>query len=246
MDIAKQVIITGASSDLGRALVAELGKDESVKIIGTMMRKRSANEVYSKNITMVDHCDLTTVKCCETLAGIADDHFTGPFGVVHSVGQFWNHVPFSEYSPQAARDMLDSHVTTFYNVMFALIPIMRARGGGSTVAFSCSSVKYNYPWMASFTAAKSAVDSLVRSLANEFSGDGLRFNSLVLSSLKTTKVRESKPYGDFEHFTPPDDIAPIVRFLLSDEAYLVNGNTISLLSHSDDFYRTGYFKRVAK
>jgi len=100
--------------------------------------------------------------------------------------------------------------------------------------------------MASFTAAKSAVESLVRSLANEFSGDGMRFNSLVLASVKTKKVKQSKPHGDFLHFIPPSDILPVIKFLLSGDAYLVNGNAINLFKHSDQFYHAGYFERVAR
>jgi NAD(P)-dependent dehydrogenase (short-subunit alcohol dehydrogenase family) len=100
--------------------------------------------------------------------------------------------------------------------------------------------------MSAFTAAKSAVESLMRSMANEFSGDGLRFNSLVLASLQTAKVYASKPHGDFDNFIPPMQLVPIVRFLLSDASGLVNGNAINVFKHSDAFYHTGYFERVAR
>ncbi len=123
---------------------------------------------------------------------------------------------------------------------------MKDKGGGSSIAFSCNSVKYNFPWMASFTASKSAVESLIRSLANEYSGDRMFFNSLVLASLKTDKVKKSKPNGDFAHFIPPQDLVPIIEFLFSDSAYLINGNSINLFQHSEKYYHTGYFERVAR
>ena len=108
------------------------------------------------------------------------------------------------------------------------------------------SVKYNYPLMASFTASKSAVESLMRSLANEYSGYNMRFNSIVLASLRTSKVIQAKPHGDHAHFIPPKDISPIIRFLLSDASYLVNGNAINLFIHSEDFYNSGYLKRIGR
>ena len=79
-----------------------------------------------------------------------------------------------------------------------------------------------------------------------FHEDGLRFNSLMLSSLKTQKEHESKPHGDFDNFLPPEDIVPVIRFLLSRESYLVNGNVISLFRHSETFYNSGFFQRIAK
>lgn len=240
------LIITGISSELGQVLARQLGAAASVPIIGTMRRARRKDDDVPAHMLLLDECDLTKPECCAAVASAASRQFSGPFGFIHSVGDYWDHVPFLDVGPAQASQMFDSHVTTFYNVMQAMIPVLQAKGGGSAITFSCNSVKHNYPWMASFTAAKSAVDSLVRSLANEFSGDGMRFNSLVLASLKTTKVQRAKPYGDFANFIPPADLVPIIRFLLSDEAYLINGNAINLFVHSDVFYNAGYFQRVAK
>jgi len=195
---------------------------------------------------LIDSCDLTKPECCEQIAKAANARFKGSFGFVHSVGDFWDHVPFLKFDPEKANHMFESHVTTFYNILQALVPVLKVKGGGSCVGFSCNSVRYNYPWMASFTASKNAIDSLVRSLANEFSGDKIRFNSLILASVRTKKVKHSKPHGDFAHFIPPKDIVPVVRFLLSKDAYLVSGNTINLFRHSRRFFRSGYFERIAK
>lgn len=246
MSESKQIIITGISSELGGILARELAKERGVKIIGTMRRKRTVKDKFPRNIHLLDGCDLTKPECCSKVSTAAERLFKGRFGLIHCVGDFWHHVPFLECDPKKAKTMFESHVTTLYNTLQSLIPIMKGRKGGSVVAFSCNSTLYHYPWMTAFTASKSAVDSIITSLANEYSGDNLRFNSLRLSSLKTEPVRRSKPHGDFVHFTPPGHIVPVVRFLLSPEAYLVNGNTISIFKHSDEFYRQGYFERVSK
>jgi NAD(P)-dependent dehydrogenase (short-subunit alcohol dehydrogenase family) len=245
MKHTNQIIITGISSELGRVLAQELSRQKGVCVIGTMRRLRKPADTFPKNVRIIDGCDLTKPEYCQQLADAAKG-FRGPFGLVHSVGDFWDHVPFLDFGPQEANRMFASHVTTFYNVLQSIVPIMRSHKGGSCIAFSCNSVRYNYPWMASFTASKSAVDSLVRSLSNEYSGDNLRFNSLVLASLRTRKVRFSKPHGDFAHFIPAKDIVPVIKFLLSKDSYLVNGNTINLFRHSDQFYSSGYFQRIAK
>lgn len=246
MSESKQIIITGISSELGGVLARQLAEDKSVRIIGTMRRASKANDKFPSNVQVIDGCDLTKPACCQRLADAAKKRFKGPFGFIHSVGDFWDHVPFLDFDSEKAGHMFSSHITTFYNVLQSLVPVMRSHKGGSCIAFSCNSVRYNYPWMASFTASKSAVDSLIRSLTNEFSGEGLRFNSLVLASVKTKKVHDSKPHGDFAHFIPPKDIVPVIQFLLSKDSYLVNGNSINLFRHSEEYYRTGYFQRIAK
>lgn len=243
---SKQIIITGISGDLGGILAKALANDSDVTLIGTMRRKRMATDRFPKNVNVLDDCDLTKPECCAQVAATAHQLFTGPFGFIHSVGDFLDHVPFLNIDSEKASRIFESNVITLCNILRALIPVMQAKRGGSSIAFSCSSVTYRYPWMASFTASKAAVDSLVQSLAHEFSGDALRFNSLVLSSLKMEKERKSKPHGDFENFIPPLDLVPIIQFLLSPESYLINGNAITVYRHSDRFYHTGYFERVAK
>jgi NAD(P)-dependent dehydrogenase (short-subunit alcohol dehydrogenase family) len=243
---SKLIVITGVSSELGSVLASELAKEPHVRIIGTMRRALRAGDEFPENVSVVDECDLTIRECCVGLAKHVDAKSQGPFGFVHCVGDFWDHVPFLEFGSEQARKLFASHVDTLYNALQALVPLMQAKGGGSSIAFSCNSITYNYPYMASFTASKSAVNSLVRSLANELSGHHLRFNSVVLASLQTSKVREAKPRGDFAHYIPPTDIVPIVRFLLSDESYLVNGSCLNLFVHSNQFYNLGYFQRISK
>lgn len=242
----QDILITGISSDIGRTVVAALARDAGVHILGTMRRTRPGRLRFAKCVTVLDQCDLTQAACCERLACAAEKRFRGPFGFVHCVGDFWDHVPFLEYDTESAEKMFSSHVITFYNALRAIVPLMVRNGGGSTISFSCNSTRYSYPWMTAFTASKSATDSMVRSLANEHAGQGLRFNSLVLSSVQTEKVRKSKPHGDFAHFIRATDLVPVIRFLMSEEGRLVNGNNINMFEYSAEFYSSGYFERVAK
>ena len=243
-----KIIISGISGDLGSVLANELVRKngDDVSIIGTMRRKLRANERFPGNVHLIDGCDLTNPENCAVVSDAARRLFDGPFGFIHCVGDFKDHEPFLAVSAESAIKVFESNVTTLLNMTKALIPLMIESGGGSSIAFSCNSVMHNYPCMSPFTAAKAAIDSLMRSLANEFSGDQLRFNSIVLSSLKTGKERISKPHGDFENFIPVEDMLPIIEFLLSPGAYLVNGNAIGVFKHSDTYFNTGYFQRVAK
>lgn len=244
MDCSKQVLIAGINSDLGRVLARELSKDGSVKVVGST--RLSAGQLANVPAAAIIYdCDLTVASRAEELSNEAGTHFDGPFGYVHCVGNFCFHESFRDLSPTQAADMFRSHVETLYNAIHAIQPIMEGLGGGSVVAFSCNSVKYNYPLMAAFTAAKSAVESLTRSLANELSGAGVRMNALQLASLKTQKVIESKPHGDHANFVCPNEVVPIVRFLLSAEARLLNGSVMNVFQHSPGYYRSGYFQRVA-
>ena len=246
MNTFKQILITGISSDLGTVLANAFATDKGINIIGSMRRKLLPDDNFPDNVLIVDECDLTDIKDAKRIASVVSATFHEQFSLIHSVGNFWEHVPFLQTSSLEAQKMFESHMLTLYTVLQEIIPIMISNGGGSCVAFSCNSTKYNYPLMAAFTASKSSIESLIRSLAHEFSGDRIRFNSLSLASLKTKKVKESKPHGDFVNFLDPLELVPIIRFLLSDDSIYVNGTTFNIYKYSDNFYRKGYLSRIAK
>lgn len=231
----KNIIIGGVSSDLGRVLAKELACVRGRVIVGTTRQDSEVRLGLPAGVKIISKCDLADDSACSVLAEEASC-FDGPFGYIHSVGNFWEHVPFNEWNSENAAEMWNSHVHTLYVVLQKLVPVMIAKGGGSTIAFSCNSVRYNYPWMTAFTAAKSAVDCLIRSLANEFAEHDLRFNSLVLSSLHTAKVADSKPNGDVDNFIPPCDLLPTIEFLMSPVPILSMETTLVYLSSVRRFF----------
>jgi NAD(P)-dependent dehydrogenase (short-subunit alcohol dehydrogenase family) len=245
MNCQNEIVITGITSNLGRAVASVLSTSADVRIIGTTRRSGSDVGHFPRNVEIIEDCDLCEVTACEVLASAAS-RFEGPFGLVHSVGEFFPQAPFLDFIPGDLEKLLLSHVATFQNVVRCLVPAMIPRGGGACISFSCNSTVYNYPHMSTYTASKSAIESLTRSFANEFSGYGIRFNSLMLASLKTPREELLKPHGDFDNYVPPEDVAPIIRFLLSKEAYLINGSVVNLFKHSPEFFNTGFFERISR
>ena len=136
---AQQILITGISSEIGSVLAKELTRDPGVRMIATMRRKRPPGFNPGKHIHIIDQCDMTLPECCDRVAETVDRRFRGSFGLVHSVGDFWYHVPFLEFGSEQAKRMFDSHVITFYNILQAIVPVMKKKGGGSVIAFSCNS-----------------------------------------------------------------------------------------------------------
>jgi NAD(P)-dependent dehydrogenase (short-subunit alcohol dehydrogenase family) len=120
---------------------------------------------------------------------------------------------------------------------------MVSRGGGRLVAFSCNSIQHNYPEMAPFTAAKAAVETLVKCIANEYSTAGIQANALALPTIRTPKVCESKDLPDEEDYVAPAELARIVLDEILCLSSYVNGNSIKLFKPSSAFYRTSYFDR---
>jgi short-subunit dehydrogenase len=245
MSERQSFLITGASSYLGKVLSNYLSKKDSNKVFLT-----SRSVCNFKDLENLDHVkylpniDLLKENDLQKLRSEVEDFFGGKFNIIHSVGYFRAHEPFENTNLEEAKNMVASHYLTLYGVVYAMLPLLRQRKGGHIIAFSCNSVKYRYPYMISFTAAKAAIESFIGGIANEFGKDGILANALALSSLQTPFVRESKPFGDYEHYIHLEDIAALCEELVKNPFKLMNGNTLSLYEYSDTFFHQGYFERI--
>jgi len=109
--------------------------------------------------------------------------------------------------------------------------------GGSIINISSSATSVTPPQTAVYTGTKGAVDAITRVLAKELGARKIRVNAILPGMVETEGVRAAGlDQGDFrrtvEAQTPlgrigqPDDIAPMVVFLASDDAGYITGETI--------------------
>ncbi len=139
--------------------------------------------------------------------------------------------------------MINSHYITLFGVIKAVLPIMQKLKGGKIIAFSCNSVKYNYPDMAAFTSAKAAIECLIKCTANELSQYHITANAFALPSIKTEQVIQSKPEAFHKNYPTLDELTDCIERTVENLSPLETGNIIQLFKYSDSFYHKGYYER---
>ncbi|MDR0917501.1 MAG: SDR family oxidoreductase [Oscillospiraceae bacterium] len=231
-------LITGGNSEIGRELIMEL--DRRGHTVFTTSRSKLK---YTAPCAYLDGIDLT---CEDDVLGLftkVAEVFASPFNVIHSVGDFWYHKTIENTPLDQAAAMISSHYLTLYAVIRHAVPLMSKVGGGRVLAFTCNSVKYNYPEMAAFTSAKAAVECLIKCVANEYSSMGITANAFALPSIKTDQVLSSKPAELTGNFISMNELARSIEDIVEHLPQFANGNVISLFKHSDTFYHKGYYER---
>ncbi|MGC5698971.1 3-oxoacyl-ACP reductase FabG [Pseudomonas sp. NFXW11] len=109
--------------------------------------------------------------------------------------------------------------------------------GGSIINVSSSVTSFTPANSTVYTASKGAVDAVTRTLANELGARNIRVNSVNPGLIETEGVHASGFFQDefrqqIEAITPlgrigkPQDIAPAVAFLASNEASWITGETL--------------------
>lgn len=238
-------LITGANSYLGTEMAIHLAANPQNQIFTTSRRPGNfdtaplgTNHRHLSGIDLLDTGDLTR------LVAAVEKWSADKFHIVNCVGYFPGYMPIDAMPLSEARTVFDSNVSTLYATASAFLPVMRAKGGGHFIAFSSHAVPHSYPLMAAFLAAKAAVDSLVRSIANEWARDGIIANALAIATLDTPTERHMRPAADNRDWLHVEQILRYVEDMVRPAFSIMNGNTIHLYNYSEGFFHQSYFDRL--
>ncbi|MFN4170402.1 MAG: SDR family NAD(P)-dependent oxidoreductase [Pseudorhodobacter sp.] len=131
---------------------------------------------------------------------------------------------------------LDINLKAYFFAAQAVIPGMKAAGGGSIVNFSSISYMMGNAGYPVYAAANAAINSLSRSLAREFGPDRIRVNALMPGWVLTQKQKDLwvTPEGLEAHLArqclkdplAPSDITGGVLFLASNLSRMMTGQAL--------------------
>lgn len=235
-------IITGANSEIGIALADHLYQNGHELLLFSRNGKKGPLK-DNEDVTWIDGVDFTKEEDLNKVKRAAEETFEAPFTLVHSVGNFWKHKPLTSTSFEEVKGMMNSHYITLFGVIKAVVPVMQKVKGGKIIAFSCNSVKYNYPDMAAFTSAKAAIECLIKCVANEQSKYGITANAFALPSIATEAVKKTKPEEFWNGYTTLEELAICIEDTIENLSPLINGTVLNLFKYNKSFYHVSYYDR---
>jgi NAD(P)-dependent dehydrogenase (short-subunit alcohol dehydrogenase family) len=240
-------VITGANSFLGRAFAKMLSKNENYKVFLTSRSKFNFNGLLkNKNVSYLPELDLTVESDVKKFADAVNDFLPNQFHVINCLGYFPGYDTIQEINTETAKKIFDSNVIALYSVANNLLPLMCKRKGGHFIGFSTHTSYQHYPRMVAFTAAKAAVESLIRGIANEYFEKGINANTIALATLLTETELKIKPKGDSKNWLKTDEVCEFVENIVLQPSKLVSGNVIHIYKYSDSFFHQSYFDRINK
>ena len=228
----KRALVTGGATGLGLAMgqaMAEAG----AHVIA--VSRRTPESLPIPGAAHYAHDVTDTGAAGPLVERIEREH--GPIDIL--VNNAGNHLkkPIEQMTVEEYQSILDVHLTGAFALTRAVVPGMRARGGGS-VLFTASMVSYfGMPDVIGYSTAKSGIMGLVHSLAVELGPSGIRVNAIapgwMLTPMFATavetdperkrKILDRTPLG---RFGDPADVGQAAVYLSSDAASFVTGATL--------------------
>jgi len=135
--------------------------------------------------------------------------------VVNLVGGFAAGRKVHETEPDAFEAVLRINLRPGFLLARAAMPRLVAAGGAAFVGVSARAALQPFPGAAGYITAKAGVLAFIQALDAEYADLGVRCNAILPSTIDTPANRRSQPAADFSRWVPPEQIAEVVRFLLS-------------------------------
>lgn len=236
----KVVVVTGGAGGIGEAITrAFVAQGARVGFLDIDVARGERLEAELGESALFIPCDLTDIPALRAAVTAVRERFG-------AVGVLINNAAHDERHPtlEVTEAYWDGRIAVNLKHQFfaaqAVLPDMQAAGKGAIVNLGSTSWVIGQGGMAAYTASKSAVLGLTRSLARDFGPDGVRVNAIAPGWIMTERQLELwvTPETEKDIYERqclkrplvPDDIARVVVFMASDEAgaitnqhYIVDG-----------------------
>jgi 3-oxoacyl-[acyl-carrier protein] reductase len=231
-------LITGGSRGIGRATALRLASEGADIAFSYASRVRDADQTAAAiravgRRAVYRACNVANPDDVKRLVDEAQQ--LGPIDYLVHSGAISNIQDHSTLSLELWRETIDVNLTGAYLAVFAVKDQMIQRRFGRIVTISSVAALRPRKMQIHYASAKAGVIAFTRCCAEAFAPYNIRVNCVapgltdtemarVLSPEMMESVVEQTPLG---RFGTPEEIASVIRFLLSEESSFMTGHTLA-------------------
>jgi NAD(P)-dependent dehydrogenase (short-subunit alcohol dehydrogenase family) len=221
----KVVLITGANGGLGTSITQ------------SFLRTGAAVTGVSNKISSADfpQSNFTALTADLTKASTADDVVKSVIAqhgrldiLIHVLGAFAGGKSIAETDDATWEQMQDLNLSAAFYILRAAIPHLRKSGSGRIVAIGSLAAVEPHAGIGAYVTFKSALVSLVRTVAVENRDAGVTANVILPDTMDTPGNRKAMPNADPAKWVATQDVAELALWLTEDRATHTTGTAFPI------------------
>lgn len=232
----KTALVTGSSRGIGKAIALRLSKDGFKVFVHCSGNTEKANEVKEEIIKNGGEAEVISANLCDTDETMKIIEKTGNLDVLVLNASIQIKKKWEEISLDDCYNQLNCNYVSSLILIQQVVPFMKEKGWGRIVTIGSVQEAKPHPDMLVYSSSKAAQTNMVKSLATQLAPFGITVNNVAPGVIYTDrnkealsdenyakKVTDTIPVG---FYGTPEDCAPTVSLLCSDEGRYITGQSI--------------------
>ncbi|MFN8520459.1 MAG: SDR family NAD(P)-dependent oxidoreductase [Chloroflexota bacterium] len=225
------VVVTGGARGIGDAIVERFAAD-GARVVSLDLGDAETPRVGARYLQadVASHADVA--------AAFDDiDAHEGRVDVLVNNAGIQRVALTDRFDPVVWRQVVDVHLFGMFHCSQAALRRMLPGRSGCIVSISSVAAFATIPGRGPYSAAKGAIASLTRTMAAEYAEVGIRVNAVAPGSVRTKLIEQGIADGSIDlqallseipmrRQAAPSEVAAVVRFLASEDASYITGQTI--------------------
>lgn len=238
----KVVLVTGGAQGIGKAIVLELAKKHYDVVINYLTSNKAAallEEEIKKNYdvrVMTIQADVSKEEEVDAMISLIEKKWGGVDILINNAAVDLSNL-FHLKTADEFRKTLDVNVVGAFNCSKRVYRHMLDQGYGRIINISSTNgINTYYPMCIDYDASKAALISLTHNLAFEY-GPYINVNAIAPGFIGTDNeldgydeefLKEEQEKIMVNRYGKPEEVAYLVKFLISDEANFINNTIIRI------------------
>jgi NAD(P)-dependent dehydrogenase (short-subunit alcohol dehydrogenase family) len=221
----KVVLITGANGGLGTSITKAFL--EAGALVTGVSNKISAAEFPQANFTAIS-TDLTKASAAEEVVQSVVKREGRLDILIHVLGGFAGGKSIAETDDATWEQMQDLNLSSAFYVLRAAIPHLRKSSSGRIVAIGSLAACEPHAGLGAYVTFKSALVSLVKTVALENRDAGVTANVILPDTMDTPGNRKAMPTADPSKWVATENVAELALWLADERAAHTTGTVFPI------------------
>lgn len=229
-------IVTGGIRGIGASISTTLHNLGYKVVAGYSSQTEIAKSFHHETGIYVKKWDVSNYKACIEAVQDIESHFNSKVSILVNNAGITKDTMLHKMDPEDWNSVIDTNLTSCFNMCRAVINSMREQNFGRIVSISSVNGQSGQAGQTNYSAAKAGIIGLTKALARESATKNITVNAIAPGYIMTEMVAKISPdildkiiaHTPIPRLGRPEEIARAVAFLIADDAGFITGETIAI------------------